>query len=89
MLLKDFPQAIILIQIPITMVGGIIPTFLGGIKMLRILKSLVALPLMVFKTRECAPSTSYQAPFGSSNIDNVIFALGILTSVVQNVDSKV
>ena len=32
---------------------------------------------------------SHQAPFGSSNVDKVIFAHGTLTFIVQKADSKV
>ena len=42
-----------------------------------------------FQNQIYAPSSSHPAPFGSSEIDKVIFTLGTLTSIVQNVDSKV
>jgi len=42
-----------------------------------------------FRNQRYAPPTSHQAPSGSSDIDKLISALGTLTFVIQNADSKV
>jgi len=42
-----------------------------------------------FQNQRYAPPSSHPAPSGSSKIHKVISALGTLTSIVQNVDSKV
>jgi len=56
--------------------------------MLRILRP-SPVDLSGFQNQTYAPPSSHLAPSGSSEINKVIFALGTLTSVMQNINSKI
>ena len=72
------------------MVGRITLTFLGGLKMWRTHKpSPVDLHLLVFRTKGMPITPPLPPPSMSSELDNIVVALSILTSTVQNVNTKV
>jgi len=82
MLPKNFLHPIVLILKLIIMIIGI-KLFQGSLKMLTVLNpSLADLPLLVSKTRDSLLLLLIKLPYGSSDIDKVIYVPGILAFVV-------